>query len=85
MSLNAEGRKRRQDQAEAKAYIDQLVNSGSHNIENRHDVKSKRRPEKKVGLGQAVDVQPQDLPSFFARSGRGLEGLGNSTSNWSTT
>ena len=85
VSLNAEGRKRRQDRAEAKTYVDQLANSGSHNIENRYEGKSKRRPEKKVGLGQAVDVQPQDLPSFFARSSRGVEGLGNSTSNWSTT
>ena len=85
VSLNAEGRKRRQDRAEEKTYVDQLANSGSHNIENRYEVKSKRRPEKKVGLGQAVDVPPQDLPSFFARSARGVEGLGNSTSDWSTT
>ena len=83
MSLNAEGRKRRQDRAEAKTYFDQLANSGSHNIENRYEGKRKRVPEKKVGFGQVVDVQPQDLPSFFARSAQG--GERNSTSDWSTT
>ena len=83
MSLNAEGRKRRQDRAEEKTYVDQLADGGSYNIENRYEGKNKRRPEKKVGLGQAVDVQPQDLPSFFARSSRGVER--NSTSDWSTT
>ena len=82
VSLNAEGRKRRQDRAEAKTYVDQLANSGSF-IENRYEGKSKRVPEKKVDLGQVVDVQPQDFPSFFARSARG--GERNSTSDWSTT
>ena len=85
VSLNAEGRNRRQDRSEAKTYVDQLANSGSHNIEKGYEGESKRQPEKKVGLGQAVDVPPQDLPSFFARGSRGVDGLGNSTSDWSTT
>ena len=76
MSLNEEGRKRREDEVEET--LEKESSSGRlANFEERYERKSKE-------LGQVVDVQPRDLPSLFARSARrAAEEQRNSTNEWS--